>query len=286
MREKKTVAAFMYDFDNTLSTKDMQEYAFIPSINMDAKDFWAESNMYARKYNMDSILAAMYLMTVKSRGTANASRANLIEQGKTVEFHKGVDSWFDRINEFGRANGVEVQHYIISSGIKPIIEGTSIAKHFKQIFACDFVYDSAGMPEWPAIAVNYTSKLQFLYRINKGIWEIWDNKRLNAHMNDEDRPVPFSNMIYVGDGLTDVPCMKLTRQNGGYSIGVYDPTKEGNRKGNSYLMTDDRVNFYVKADYSEGSELEEIAKMILLKIRTESILESITEKHARSVSGQ
>ncbi len=153
-------------------------------------------------------------MTVKSRGTANASRSNLIEQGKTVEFHKGVDSWFDRINEFGRANGVEVEHYIISSGIKPIIEGTSIARHFKQIFRLRFRFlRRIGKTRvarnrrqlYKQIAVSLSHKQRYLGYMGQ--------QRLNAHMDEEDRPVPFSNMIYVGDGLTDVPCMKLTRQN-------------------------------------------------------------------------
>ncbi len=279
--QNNTTIALMYDFDNTLSTRDMQEYDFIPQLNMTAEEFWAEANGFAKANNTDGILAVMLLMKQKALGTELCTRDKLVESGKKIEFHKGVLTWFDRINAFAASNGVNLEHYIISSGLKPMIEGSAIGKYFKQIYACDFVYDKSGQPIWPAVAVNYTSKVQFLYRINKGVFDVSENVRLNSFMAEEERHVPFCNMIYIGDGLTDVPCMKLTRQNGGQSIGVY---KEGTK--NQYLIKEDRVNFLVKADYSQNSELELIVQTIILKVRAECQLERITHNQSKAVLKQ
>ncbi len=273
---QKTVIAVMYDFDNTLSTCDMQEYDFIPAIGMQAKDFWAEANDFARKNHTDGILAVMWLMKQKAEGTDLCTRKRLVEGGKKVKFNKGVTTWFDRINAFAKENGAVLEHYIISSGLKPIIEGSAIGKYFKEIYACDYIYDKkTGQPLWPSISVNYTSKVQFMYRIHKGVFDIGENTKLNSYTPEEQRHVSFNNMIYIGDGLTDVPCMKLTRLNGGHSIGVH---KEGAE--NRYLINDDRVNFLVEADYSEGSEIEQIMQTIILKVTAESRLERITRRHA------
>ncbi len=266
-----TTIALMYDFDNTLSTRDMQEYDFIPKINMKAEDFWAEANGFAKANHADGILAVMLLMKQKAKGTQLCTREKLVESGKKIKFNKGVLTWFDRINAFAVSNGVKLEHYIISSGLKPMIEGSDIGKYFKEIYACDFVYDKDGQPVWPAVSVNYSSKVQFLYRINKGVFDVSENEKLNTFMAEEERYIPFCNMVYIGDGYTDVPCMKLTRQNGGHSIGVY---KEGAK--NHYLMKEDRVDFLVKADYSQNSELELIVQTIILKVRAESQLERIT----------
>lgn len=274
----KTIVAIMYDFDNTLSTKDMQEFDFLPKIGMEPKDFWAQANTFAKKQKMDGILAVMFMMMQKSIGTDLCSRQNLFKGGKKVEFYKGVDTWFDRINAFAQKNNVEVEHFIISSGLKPIIEGTSIGKYFKEIYACDYIYDRNGIPVWPSISVNYTSKVQFLYRIHKGVFDVSEHDKLNGLMPEEEKHVSFSNMIFIGDGLTDVPMMKLTRQNGGHSIGVYK-----SNVGNQYLVEDDRVNFFVPADYSEGSEIERIIQTVILKIRAENQLERITKAHSQRV---
>ncbi len=264
----KPIVAIMYDFDNTLSTRDMQEYSLIPSFGMEAADFWKMSDELAHKNNMDHILSTMLLMVeLSKRDGIDMSRRSLYEHGKTIEFHKGVTEWFARMNRYGEKLGLEIRHYIISCGLKPMIEGSEIGKEFANIFACDFVYDENGYPVWPAMAINYSSKIQFLYRINKGVEDIDEHKKLNMYTPEEQRPVPFGNMIYVGDGLTDVPSMKLTRLNGGYSIGVYR-----HHADSRYLIKDDRVDFYVKADYRENSEIDSAMKAILEKIRTSNHL--------------
>lgn len=256
------VVAIMYDFDKTLCTKDMQEYTFIPSIKMEPGEFWAEATKKATEEKMDRILAYMYLMLKNARAKEVSIRREAFKVGgMNIEYFDGVKEWFSRIRDFGAEHGVSVKHYIISSGLKEIIEGSEIFDEFDEVYACEFLYDVDGIAVWPKQVVNYTTKTQFLFRINKGISDISDDDSLNEYVNEDERPVPFRNMIYIGDGLTDVPCMKLVKINGGYSIAVYTDKRKV-----SDLMTDDRVNYITKADYSEGTELDEIVKDIITKM--------------------
>lgn len=274
----KTIVAIIYDFDNTLSTKDMQEFTFIPSLGITADEFWAQCDKTSHEYSMDHILAYMYLMAKMSKQSGVPLSADkLREMGKGVEFFDGVKEWFARINNFGASLGLEVRHYIISCGLKAMIEGCDIAHEFYNIFACDYVYDQNGEPAWPSVAINYTSKTQFLYRINKGVEDVGEHKRLNMYMPKNQRVVPFCNMIYVGDGLTDVPSMKLARQRGGYAIGVYRNPEDA-----SYLVDEERVDFYVKSDYTENSQMDEAMKAILQKICAQTRFWQLSEKSVKN----
>lgn len=258
----------MYDFDKTLCTKDMQEYGFIPTIGMDADSFWKEVNQLTDKEEMDNILAYMFLRVEKCREKkVPIKRKDFMELGKGVQFFEGVDTWFDRINAYGEQIGVRIEHYIVSSRIKEIIEGTPIAHYFKKIYACEFMYDYTNSIQWPKFAVNYTAKTQFLFRINKGVLAIDSSstEKLNRFTPEKDRRVPFQNMIYIGDGLTDVPCMKLVRANGGQSIAIYDPEKGKETAMN--LLKAERVNYIVPAEYGPGSDIETIVKAIIKKIQ-------------------
>ena len=214
---KQPIVAIMYDFDKTLCTKDMQEYAFIPALGMSSSAFWSEVNAMTDAEEMDNILAYMYKMVEKAKEKkVPITRDTFQEMGSKVEYFDGVKTWFERINAYGEKVGVRVEHYIVSSGIKEIIEGTEIARFFKKIYACEFMYDYNGSIQWPKFAVNYTAKTQFLFRINKGVLTI-DSKsadKLNRFTPENERRVPFRNMIYIGDGLTDVPCMKLVKSYG------------------------------------------------------------------------
>ena len=263
------IAAIMYDFDKTLCTKDMQEYAFIPALGMSAEEFWGETNALTDREQMDSILAYMYTMVEKAREKqVPVTRETFLNMGAQVEYFPGVEGWFERINEYGRRLGVQVEHYIVSSGIKEIIEGTVIAPCFKKIYACEFMYDGDnGSIRWPKFAVNYTAKTQFLFRINKGVLTVDSNsaRELNRFTPEAQRRVPFRNMIYIGDGLTDVPCMRLVKANGGQSIGVYDGEK-GHAAAED-LKKADRVNFIAPADYRPGSPVETAVRTILKKIQ-------------------
>lgn len=263
MNKKKTIVAFIYDYDHTLCTTDMQNYSFIPSLDIKPKEFWSKANDLTKANCMDPLLAYMYLMIQESKKkNLPISREAFVQLGKDIQYFPGVETWFKRLDDYGKEKGVEVQHYVISSGNKEIIEGSSIYSYFKGVFACEYLYEN-GVAVWPKSVVNYTTKTQFLYRINKGVLDISENAKVNASMPDEDKPVPFQNMVYIADGETDVPCMKTVRSNGGIAIAVYDKKA---KKPASRLFNDRRVDFLCEADYSEGKQLDSIAKLIIDKV--------------------
>ena len=269
------IVAIMYDFDRTLCTKDIQDYSFIPSLGMTESEFWQYANSLGQREHMDSILAYMYAMVKISKDkNIPLLRQNLVDMGKNVELFKGVEEWFDRITEFGRANGMQIEHYVISSGMKEIIEGTPISKCFKSIFACEFLYDENGNGVWPKTDVNYTNKTQFVYRINKGVLDIANDNDLNQSMPDDSKRVPFCNMIYIGDGLSDVPCMKMMKAYGGYSIAVYQ-NKDSKVED---LLKRGRVDYIYPADYSENTGLDITVKNIIRKM---SISETLYDEYTK-----
>ncbi len=274
----KTIVALLYDFDKTLCTQDMQNYAFIPSLGMAPGDFWAEANDFGREQKMDGILAYMYTMIHKCRELGvPLTRESLVRCGRSISFFPGVLDWFSRIDRFGALLGVQVEHYVISSGLREIIDGSAIAGCFKEIYASQFYYDEAGRPVWPKLAVNYTAKTQFVYRINKGVLDVSDDKDLNASMPDDSKRVPFTNMIYLGDGLSDVPCMKMMRAYGGQAIAVYQAV---NRPGVEQLLRQGRVDFIYPADYREGTALETTVKNIIRKM---AVCQQLYEENQQQV---
>ena len=272
------IIAFLYDFDKTLCTTDMQNYAFIPSLGMTPAEFWAEANGFGRRNRIDGILAYMYIMLREAeRKKLPFTREDLVEKGRQIELFPGVESWFSRINAFGEAQGVRVEHYVISSGLREIIEGSSISHEFKEIYASEFYYDETGRPVWPKLAVNFTAKTQFVYRINKGVLDVSDDKTLNDSMPDDSKRVPFTNMIYMGDGLSDVPCMKMMRAYGGQAIAVY---QAANRSGVEELLAKRRVDYIFPADYREGTGLDETVKNIIRKM---AITDRLWEENYRQL---
>lgn len=237
-----------------LQNGNIQEYNFIPALNMTSDSFWKEVETLAKENNMDNVLAYMYLMLKKAEA-ANISikKSSFYEFGKNISFYDGITTWFDRINEYGKRLGLNIHHYVISSGIKEMIEGTDISDKFDKIYACSYMYNIDNIAKWPALCVNYTNKTQFLFRINKGVLDVYDSK-VNDYMKEEDKNIPFSNMIYLGDGETDIPCMKLVKNFGGKSIAVYDSVSR--KKVAEKMYHDQRVTFYSEADYREGETLD------------------------------
>lgn len=276
-----TIIALLYDFDKTLGTRDMADYEFIPRLGLAPEDFWRAANGLAREQGIDGILAYMYYMIKVSEDMKKKfTREELVGLGKGIEFFTGVKEWFTRINAYGKKLGLTIEHYVISSGLHEIIEGTSIAHEFKRIYASEFMYDENGSPIWPKISVNYTNKTQFVYRINKGVLDIGNDRDLNASTPENSRRVKFTNMIYIGDGLTDVPCMKLVRSSGGTSIALYnDDTKTSTVKD---MLAHERVDFAFKADYSEGSDLDVIMHRLLDKLAADNALHDERMKHRLS----
>lgn len=273
-KEDRPVIAICYDFDKTLSPDDMQAQGYIQSVGYDVADFWRESNSLAEENDMDQNLAYMYKMIEKAQGQLVFTRKTLEEYGSKVSLFPGVEDWFERIRKYGDTHGVIIEHYIISSGLKEMIEGTSVAKSgtFKRIYASSFYYDSYGVAKWPAQVVNYTSKTQFLFRIEKGVLDVND-PGVNDSFSPEEIRVPFRNMIYIGDSDTDIPCMKLVNAYGGYSIGVYNAETRDKTKVYK-MMRDGRIKYYVPADYSEDTELDKLVKEIIDRTAANEKLES------------
>ena len=272
-KEERPVLALCYDFDRTLSPEDMQAQGFIQSVGEDVKEFWRQSNELSEKNDMDMNLAYMLTMVKKAKGKFYVTKKALAEYGAKIKLYDGVEGWFGRINEYGESRGIIVEHYIISSGLKEMIEGTAIAGEFKKIYASAFMYDEYGVPEWPAQTINYTNKTQFLFRIEKGCLNINDHEGVNEYIPPENIRVPLRNIVYFGDSDTDIPCMKLVNSYGGHSIGVYDKAS-GNKEKVYRLIKNNRIRYFAPADYTEGSEIDCLVKAIINKTAAYEKLES------------
>lgn len=273
-KEDMPVLAICYDFDKTLSPDNMQAQGYLQAINYENQnEFWAESNALADANEMDQTLAWMYMMLRKARGKEIFRREMLEEYGAKVKLYPGVKDWFGRTRQYAAEKGMIVEHYIISSGLREMIDGTEVAGEFEKIYASSFFYDDDGIAIWPAQVVNFTNKTQFLFRISKGVLGINDDA-VNDYFSPESMRVPFRNMVYIGDSETDIPCMKLVNSYGGHSIGVYDPDKENKTRVHK-MIRENRIRYYAPADYTEGSELDKLLKMIIDKTAANEKLEEV-----------
>ena len=267
---RKPIVALIYDFDGTLSPGNMQEFGFIQAIGKTPEEFWKMSDGIAAGQDASNILAYMKLMVDEAKkNDIKLKRSEFKKFGKDIKLFEGVTSWFDLVNEYGKSRGVRIEHYINSSGLKEIIEGCPIAKQFKHIFASTFIYDSKGEAEWPGIAVDYTAKTQFIFKINKGIFSARDTNQVNESIAEDKKRIPFTQMIYVGDGETDVPCMKIVSMFGGHSIAVYNPENPGKQAVAEKLLRQGRVNFITQANYSQYSRTFKIVCGIIDKIKAD-----------------
>ena len=265
---KYPIVALIYDFDGTLSPGNMQEFGFIQAIGKKPQEFWQESDEIALGQDASNILSYMKLMFDEAKKAGiKLRREDFKRFGASVELFKGVTEWFGLINDYGRQHGVRVEHYINSSGLAEMIEGTSIAKEFKRIFACSFIYNESGEAEWPGVAVDYTAKTQFLFKINKGILSVRDNKKVNESQAEDNKRIPFPHMIYFGDGETDVPCMKIVKMFGGNSIAVYNPEIKKKVNVAKKLLRQERVNFITPADYTKESRTYKVVCSIIDRIK-------------------
>ena len=277
---KFNVVALAYDFDGTLAPGNMQEHSFLPDIGMSPKEFWDLADELAKKHEADRILTYMNLMLTKAKSAeVPVRRVDLINHGKSIKLYPGVETWFNSVNRYGKSLGLKVEHYIISSGLREMIEGTPISHEFEKIYASSFKYDSNDVAEWPATALNFTTKTQYLFRINKGALDISDDTKINKFLLMKNRPIPFSRILFIGDGETDIPCFSLVKSLGGHSIAVYKQKTKGANKIAQQLIKDGRVNFTAKANYSGKSEIMNIVKAILTKIARDCDLEYLGKQN-------
>ena len=270
---RKPIIALIYDFDGTLSPGNMQEFGFIQAIGQTPEEFWSKSDGIAKGQDASNILAYMKLMFDEARKSGiKLTREDVHRYGADIKLFEGVREWFRNVNEYGRRHGVIIEHYINSSGLKEIIEGSPIAREFKHIFAGSFIYDDAGEAEWPGIAVDYTAKTQFMFKINKGIFSSRDAKKVNESMADENKRIPFPHMIYFGDGETDVPSMKIVNMFGGNAIAVFNPEDPRKRGVARKLLRQGRVNFITPASYTRESRTFRVVCAIIDKIKADNEL--------------
>jgi hypothetical protein len=256
--------AIAYDFDGTLAPGNMQEHVFLPKLGLDARAFWERSNALATEQQGDRILAYMHRMLVEaSRADAPVRREDWAAHGAGISLFPGVEAWFDRVDAAGAARGLAVEHYVISSGLRELIDGTPIRRHFRAVFASGFLYNASGAAIAPAIAVNYTTKTQYLFRINKDAMDLADDTAVNAFVPQQRRRVPFPNMIFIGDGDTDIPCFRTVKELGGHSVAVFPAEDAVRAQRTRKLIDEGRVHCAVPADYREGTELERRVLAIL-----------------------
>ena len=278
MEKKRPIVALIYDFDGTLSPGNMQEFGFIQAVGKTADEFWRMSDSIAIGQDASNVLSYMKLMYDEAKKSGIRLRREEFRRfGQDIELFDGVREWFRLVNDYGRARGVRIEHYINSSGLKEIIEGSPIAHEFKHVFAGTFIYDAEGEAEWPGIAVDYTAKTQFLFKISKGIFSARDNKQVNASMAEDKKRIPFSHMIYFGDGDTDVPCMKIVGMFGGHSIAVFDPENERKKAAAAKLKRQGRVAFAVPAVYTPDAPAFRVVKAIIDKIKADSMLARLSK---------
>lgn len=277
MHHNQPIVALVYDFDGTLAPGNMQEFGLLKALGYDNPgDFWDLCDKLAKTNDAGSIAVVMYALQAEAKRVGiPLTRKRLQEFGQEVSFFQGVLEWFEKINSYAAEIGVQVKHYINSSGVKEMVEGCAIAKHFEKIYACSYLYDTQGEVCWPAVVVDYTKKTQFLFKISKGVLEVSDRVRVNEYMPEDERPVPFDRMIYLGDGETDVPCMRTVKAEGGYSFAVYGNEKK--REVAQQLLSEGRVNFACEADYSENGEIMKIIRHILDKVKADYALDIIEQ---------
>ena len=274
---RKPIIALIYDFDGTLSPGNMQEFGFIQAIGSTPEEFWSKSDGIATGQDASNILAYMKLMYDEARRNGiRLTREDFRRYGSDIVLFDGVREWFRNVNEYGRRHGVIIEHYINSSGLKEIIEGSPIAKEFKHIFAGSFIYDEAGEAEWPGIAVDFTAKTQFLFKIQKGIFSSRDAKRVNESMAEDAKRIPFTQMIYFGDGETDIPSMKVVNMFGGNAIAVFNPTDPRKRGLARKLLRQGRVNFITPAVYNRESRTFRLVCAIIDKVKADNELKLLS----------
>lgn len=274
---KRPIVALIYDFDGTLSPGNMQEFGFIEAVGKTAEEFWRMSDSIAADQDASNVLSYMKLMFDEARRNGiKLRREDFLRFGKDIQLFDGVKDWFAMVNQYAKSHGVVVEHYINSSGLKEIVEGSPIAKEFKHVFAGTFLYNERGEAEWPGVAVDYTTKTQFLFKINKGIFSSRDNKKVNASMAEDRKRIPFSNMVYFGDGDTDVPCMKIVSMFGGHSIAVYNPANAKKKAAAAKLKRQGRVAFSLPAVYTEDSQAFRVVSAIIDKIKADYELQRLS----------
>lgn len=270
--------AIVYDYDQTLSPSYMQDEVVFPAFGIDKKNFWRRCSDLVRDDGYDAELAYMKVL-LDTLGMDRPTNAELKKLGAKLNFYKGLPEMFEEfrgslLTAEQVAHGITVEHYIISSGLKILIEGSRLHPHVRAIFGCEFAEDEQGRITFPKRVISHTQKTQYLFRINKGMLDM--SQDVNDHMDLDIRPIPFPNMIYLGDGPTDVPCFTVMRKNGGEAIAVYnpdDPERAGFRKCYQLSTHADRVKHIAPSDYRPNTHLRMLLEQMVEEIANRMVEE-------------
>jgi hypothetical protein len=252
--------ALVYDYDQTLSPFYMQDDVIFPAFGINGAKFWERCADLVQAQGYDHELAYMKCL-LDYLAMDRPTNQQLKQLGAKMRLYKGLPEMFEEFNldlleEHHSAAGIHVDHFVVSSGLKVLIEGSQLRPYLREIFGCEYAEDPEGKITFPKRVISHTQKTQYLFRINKGLLDMAQD--VNDHMPDDARPVPFPNMIYIGDGPTDVPCFTIMRKNGGHAIAVYnpdDPSRASFKKCYSLSSHADRVRHIAPSDYRRGSHL-------------------------------
>lgn len=263
---KQNTIAIAYDFDGTLTPKAMQEYTILPELGIHAGGaFWKKCNQESKQFREEKDLVWMRRIKELSKEKKyKLTKKRLAELGSRIEYYKGVETFFQSMSQYVKKKSrgkMKLNHYIISSGLKEIIDGTTIRNNFKQIFGSQYHYNHLGYPDFPKVLITDTVKTQYIFRINKGKEDV--SESINQHMPEEERPIPFKNILFIGDGSTDVPAMNVTKKYGGFALAVYRPGSEKAKKECLGLRLANRVDSIAEADYRKGKEIYEFVTLVL-----------------------
>jgi hypothetical protein len=279
MSAPQNTIALIYDYDQTLSPAYMQEEAIFPQFGIHADRFWKQCQALVREQNYDNELAYMKVL-LDTLEMDRPTNEELRKLGAKLNFYPGLPEMFEEfqtelLSPEHKAYGITVEHYIVSSGLKVLLEGSRLAPYVKAIFGCEFGEDAQGRITFPKRAISHTQKTQFLFRINKGMLDLSED--VNDHMAPDLRPIPFPNMVYIGDGPTDVPCFTVMQRNGGKAIAVYnpnDPTRSSFKKCYQLSAHAERVKNIAPSDFRQGSHLR-----FLIEEMVQDIANSILDRH-------
>ncbi len=269
-KNHQKIIGIIYDFDGTLSPNNMQEDTIFPAYGIDKNEMWAKADYLVRKMGYERTLAYLKLFIhdeafshkpIQKEKLKSLAKEICYFEG-VKDFFKNIDEWLSKIPEVAEW-GIQIEHYVISSGMQSILEGTDIYPYFKRTYACEYEYDELGHPVFPKLVINDTNKTQFLFRINKGKLDL--NEDINSHMSESDRRIPFRNMIYLGDSVTDIPAMTVVQRFGGHAIAVFNPACRVGDKVKQ-LVSSGRVDHFVPADYRKESLLFKVLQNVLKKI--------------------
>ena len=283
MSEPQTSIAIVYDFDHTLSPWFMQDQTILPHAGIDPGEFWKSCTTLIEQEGYEQELAYMRRM-LDYEAIRSLSNQDLQRMGAQLTFFPGVPECFGELNDILRQPQYQerricLEHYVVSSGLKAILDGSAIAKWTKAMWGCEFA-EADGHISFPKRTVSHTQKTQYLFRVNKALLNVAQN--VNDHMPEEKRPVPFQHMMYVGDGPTDVPCFTVIKKNGGLAVAVYNPddaTRRSFKKSYDLMLHADRVHCMAPADYRKGSQLR-----LILEQRLTEIADGIVERHRQDIA--